>query len=248
MVIRQWRKGRLFWGLDQPVGQNSPHPRPGRPRPTPDHDLQKARQTQGAQVCRLMPNHHNMRFHMVLVKAGPETRLEVSDPRGIPAQGPGSRWTLVSRPRLHPGASRLAGFLLIEGPKDEAGTSGRSDENQKAACKQPQKAFTSNALSHTMLGHRNTQTLSLKTKHSTELRPNTWKGEMKSTSQDSSFNVLHLPPLPCGRTAQTSVWPWRRGATLVLRNVFESPNNSTRRLNATGFRRPLCLRCPWGHK
>lgn len=129
---------------------------------------------------------------MVLTKAGPETRLEVSDPHGIPAQGPGSLWTLVSRPRPHPGASSLAGFLLIEGPKDggdrnEAGTSGRSDENQKAACKQPQKAFTSNALSHTMLGHRNTQTLSLKTKHGTELRPNTWKGEMKSKSKDSQL-------------------------------------------------------------
>lgn len=125
---------------------------------------------------------------MVLVKAGPETRLEISDPHGIPAPGPGSLWTLVSRPRPHPGASSLlAGFLLIESPKDEAGTSGRSDKNQKAACKQPQKAFTSNALSHTMLGHRNTQTLSLKTKHSTELRPNTWKGEMKSKSQDSQL-------------------------------------------------------------
>lgn len=125
---------------------------------------------------------------MVLAKAGPETRLEVSDPHGIPAQGPGSLWTLVSRPRPHPGASSLlTEFLLIEGPKDEAGTSGRSDENQKAACKQPQKAFTSNALSHTMLGHRNTQTLSLKTKHGTELRPNTRKGEMESKSQDSQL-------------------------------------------------------------
>lgn len=98
-------------------------------------------------------------------------------------QVPSRHWC----PRLHPGASRLAGFLLIEGPKDEAGTSGHSDENQKSACKQPQKAFISNALSHTMLRHRNTQTLSLKTKHSTELRLNTWKGEMKSNPHNSQF-------------------------------------------------------------
>lgn len=42
-------------------------------------------------------------------------------------------------------------------------TSGCNDRNQKVSYKQPQKAFTPNALSHTMLGGRDIQTLSLKT-------------------------------------------------------------------------------------
>lgn len=68
-----------------------------------------------------------------------------------------------------PQASRLAGLLATEGShgitesQDEVETSGCNDKNQKVDYKQLQKAFTPNALSHTMLGGGNIQTLSLKT-------------------------------------------------------------------------------------
>lgn len=61
------------------------------------------------------------------------------------------------------------GLLVTEGShgrtesQDEVGTSGHNDKNQKAAYEQPQKAFTPNALSHTMLGRGDIQTLPLKT-------------------------------------------------------------------------------------
>lgn len=87
MVLSQWRKGRLFCGAGSASWSESPHSQPDPPLVT----TCRKHKRQGAKVCHLMPNHHNMRrFYMVLVKAGPETRLEVSDPHGIPAQGPGS--------------------------------------------------------------------------------------------------------------------------------------------------------------
>lgn len=113
MCTKPVEKGGCFKGADQPVGSESPHPRPDPPLVT----TRRKHKRQGAKVCHLMPNHHNMRFYMVLVKAGPETRLEVSDPHGIPAQGPGflSR-TLVSKA---PPVSQQAGRVSAhQGPQE----------------------------------------------------------------------------------------------------------------------------------
>ena len=91
MVISQWRTGRLLWGAGSASwSEKVPTPDLGGPDPPLVMTCRKHKR-QVAEVCHLMPNHHNMRrFYTVLVKAGPETRLEVSDPHRIPAQGPGS--------------------------------------------------------------------------------------------------------------------------------------------------------------
>lgn len=45
LVVSQCGKGRLFLGRNQPGGQDSPHLRPGRTRPTLGNDLQNAQES-----------------------------------------------------------------------------------------------------------------------------------------------------------------------------------------------------------
>lgn len=99
----------------------------------------------------------------------------------------------------HPGARRLAGLLVTEGPRGrkgsqgEVGALGHQEEHQIAACKQPQKAFTS---SHTTLRRGNTQVLLLGTKHCKTGAENTRGGEVKSKPSQNQLSELHHPPRP----------------------------------------------------
>lgn len=100
--------------------------------------------------------------------------------------------------------------------QDEVGTSRRNDKNQKAAWKQPQKAFTSNALSHTMLGWGNTQMLSLKTKHCAELRLRTsreTKSQNPPRASCTSFTISLF--FPAAMPVRPTALPRRRDATRV---------------------------------
>lgn len=133
---------------------------------------------------------------MVLIKVGPRAkpgRREVARRVPAPRTGPSGVLILemhVAHTRLLP-SPRLAGLLVTEGPPgrtgshNEVGTSGHHDENRKATCKQPQKAFTSNALSHTLLGRGDIQTLTKNSKPCAELMLRTRGEKIKpKPSQD----------------------------------------------------------------
>lgn len=163
---------------------------------------------------------------MVLIKVGPRAkpgRREVT--RRVPAPRPGPLGVLtleiqVAHARLLP-SPRLAGLLLTEGPPGRTGshhavgTLGRSDENQKAARKQPQKAFTSNALkphNARTRGHPNASTKN--SKHCRTDAEKTWGEKIKpepSQGQLESFITPPLLPAAVGRAGMQ----WRRETTLV---------------------------------
>lgn len=208
MVISQCGKGRLFLGRSQPGGQDSPHLPPGRTRPTLGNDLQKAQESRCPELSFNARLSQHKEVYTVLIKAGPGAKpdqrevtcLESLHRDQVAWASSPSRHTCHTQGFFpHPGARRLAGLLVTEGPhgrtgsQGEVGALGHQEEHQIAAWKQPQKAFTS---SHTTLRRGNTQVLLLGTKHCKTGAENTGGGDVRSKPSQNQLSELHHPPCP----------------------------------------------------
>lgn len=144
--------------------------------------------------------------------------------------------------------------------QDEVGTLGH-DENQKAVCKQPQKAFTSNALKPhdaQMCEHPNDFTENYRLCR-TEAEK-TWGGKGKSKPSQNQLSELHHPPQLHQSNHSTAVEKGHHtdlmntfhgkghgSMSLVLRNLFESPT-LLHNLMLPSSLEPPNLWCPWGHR